>query len=581
MCGIFGFTKFKKEELEKARESLHTLHHRGPDQWNDYFDEDIYIGHQRLSILDLSEHGKQPMISPDEKVIITVNGEIYNFLELKKELESKYMFKSTSDSEVVLYGYIEWGIDKLLEKIDGMYAISIYDKEKEELFLARDRAGIKPLYYGNVNGQISWASELKAIQKLYENQNILEYDYTAIYDFLTYLYIPTPKSMYKNLYKLEPAHYLKIDVRSNNFEKIKYWQLEVKKCDDDIETAKKKIYDLVKKSVDEQMVADVPVGFFLSGGMDSSTVVALASQSHNDINTFAIGFQDKQKDESIFAKKTSEYFKTKHLEKKLDDKSIELIFDDIVNWYDEPNALSSSYPSYYVAELAKHNSTVVLTGDGGDEVFGGYNWYKRFESLQKYSFPFLRILKIFTIPLKKQKNIFGKVARRFEALFLLNEMEIYTRLMGGMLKDEKEKYRKLWNIDEDYDDYWYFRKYYKKDYDLYTRLQYLDFHTFLPDACLAKVDRTSMAVSLECRVPFLSKEIIEYCFSLKDDVRLYSSELKGAMKETFKEVLPSEVINRDKKGFSAPLKGVFEKMDLDEQFMQEKFLKKYWSIDNG
>jgi asparagine synthase (glutamine-hydrolysing) len=581
MCGIFGFTKFKKEELEKARESLHTLHHRGPDQWNDYFDEDIYIGHQRLSILDLSEHGKQPMISPNEKVIITVNGEIYNFLELKKELESKYTFKSTSDSEVVLYGYIEWGIDKLLKKIDGMYVISIYDKGKEELFLARDRAGIKPLYYGTLNSQISWASELKALQKLYENQNILEYDYTAFYDFLTYLYIPTPKSMYKNVYKLEPANYLKIDIKNNTYEKIQYWQLEVKKCDDDIETAKKKIYDLVKKSVDEQMVADVPVGFFLSGGMDSSTVVALASQNHNDINTFAIGFQDKQKDESIFAKKTSEYFKTKHLEKKLDDKSIELIFDDIVNWYDEPNALSSSYPSYYVAELAKHNSTVVLTGDGGDEVFGGYNWYKRFESLQKYSFPFLRFLKIFTIPLKKQKNIFGKVARRFEALFLLNEMEIYTRLMGGMLKDEKEKYRKLWNIDEGYDDYWYFRKFYKQDLDLYTRLQYLDFHTFLPDACLAKVDRTSMAVSLECRVPFLSKEIIEYCFSLKDNVRLYNSELKGAMKETFKEILPSEIINRDKKGFSAPLKAVLEKMNLDEKFMQEKFLKKYWSINNG
>ncbi len=177
MCGIFGFTKFKKEELEKARESLHTLHHRGPDQWNDYFDEDIYIGHQRLSILDLSDHGKQPMISPDEKVIITVNGEVYNFLELKKELESKYTFRSTSDSEVLLYGYIEWGIDKLLEKIDGMYAISIYDKEKKKLFLVRDRAGIKPLYYGNINGQLSWASELKAIQKLYEDQNILEYSF--------------------------------------------------------------------------------------------------------------------------------------------------------------------------------------------------------------------------------------------------------------------------------------------------------------------------------------------------------------------------------------------------------------------
>ncbi len=553
MCGIFGFTKFKKEELEKARESLHTLHHRGPDQWNDYFDEDIYIGHQRLSILDLSEHGKQPMISPDKKVIITVNGEIYNFLELKKELESKYTFKSTSDSEVVLYGYIEWGIDKLLEKIDGMYAISIYDKGKEELFLARDRTGIKPLYYGNIKGQISWASELKAIQKLYENQNILEYDYTAFYDFLTYLYIPTPKSMYKNVYKLEPAYYLKIDVRSNNFEKIQYWHLEVKKCNDDIETAKKKIYDLVKKSVDEQMVADVPVGFFLSGGMDSSTVVALASQSHNDINTFSIGFTDKSHDETHFAEMVADMYKTKHHKKILDEDTTRDMFYKIKDWYDEPFADTSCFPTYLVSQFAKENSTVVLTGDGGDEVFGGYNWYKRFENLQKYSLPYLRFLKVFTNLLKKQKNILGKVARRVETQFLLNDLEIYTRLMGGMLKDEKEKYRKLWNIDEDYDDYWNFRKFYIKELDLYTRLQYLDFHTYLHDDIFTKVDRVSMAVSLECRVPFMKKEIIEYSFSLQKEIRIYNDELKGVMKEAFREILPIKIIERDKKGFSIPL----------------------------
>ncbi len=553
MCGIFGFTKFKKEDLEKARESLHTLHHRGPDQWNDYFDKDIYIGHQRLSILDLSEHGKQPMITPDEKVIITVNGEIYNFLELKKELEHKYDFKSTSDSEVVLYGYIEWGIDKLLEKIDGMYAISIYDKEKEELFLARDRAGIKPLYYGNINGQISWASELKAIQKLYENQNILEYDYTAFYDFLTYLYIPTPKSMYKNVCKLEPAHYLKIDVRSNNFEKVQYWELEINQCNDDIETAKKKIYDLVKKSVDEQMVADVPVGFFLSGGMDSSTVVALASQNHSDINTFSIGFTDKSHDETHFAEMVADMYKTKHHKKILDEDTTKDMFHKIKDWYDEPFADTSCFPTYFVSQFAIENSTVVLTGDGGDEIFGGYNWYKRFENLQKYSLPYLRFLKVVTKKLKKQKNILGKIARRVETQFLLNDLEIYTRLMGGMLKDEKEKYRKLWNIDEDYDDYWYFRKFYKKDLDLYTRLQYLDFHTYLHDDIFTKVDRVSMAVSLECRVPFMKKEIIEYSFSIKKEVRIYQDELKGVMKEAFREILPIEVIERDKKGFSIPL----------------------------
>lgn len=553
MCGIFGCTNFKKQNLEKARESLHTLHHRGPDQWNDYFDGYIYMGHQRLSILDLSEQGKQPMLSPDKKVIITVNGEIYNFLELKKELENKYSFNSTSDSEVVLYGYIEWGIDKLLEKIDGMYAISIYDEEKEELFLARDRTGIKPLYYGNVNDQISWASELKAIQKLYENQNTLEYDHTAFYDFLTYFYIPTPKTMYKNVYKLEPATYLKIDVKNNSFETIRYWQLEIKKCDDDIETAKAKIYDLVKKSVDEQMVADVPVGFFLSGGMDSSTIVALASKNHDDVNTFSIGFTDQSHDETYFADMVARMYKTKHHKKILDENTTKDMLHKIKEWYDEPFGDTSCFPTYLVSQFAKENSTVVLTGDGGDEVFGGYNWYKRFESLQKSTLPFLRFLKVLTRPLKKQKNIVGKVARRVETQFLLDDFELYTRLMGGMLKDEKEKYRKLWDIDKDYDDYWYFRKYYKKELDLYTRLQYLDFHTYLHDDIFTKVDRVSMAVSLECRIPFMKKEIVEYSFSLNHKIRIYDHELKGIMKEAFREILPIKIIERDKKGFSIPL----------------------------
>jgi asparagine synthase (glutamine-hydrolysing) len=574
MCGIFGFTNFKKQGLERARESLHTLHHRGPDQWNDYFDENIYMGHQRLSILDLSEYGKQPIVSPDKMVVITVNGEIYNFLELKKELEIKYTFNSTSDSEVVLYGYIEWGIEKLLEKIDGMYAISIYDKKKEELFLARDRAGIKPLYYGNVNNQISWASELKAIQKFYENQNTLEYDYTAFYDFLTYLYIPTPKSMYKNIYKLEPAHYLKINVKNNTFEKIRYWQLEIKQCDDDIETAKNKIYNLVEKSVDEQMVADVPVGFFLSGGMDSSTVVALASKNHNYINTFSIGFLDKSHDETYFANIVANMCQTKHHQKILDENTAKDIFFKIKEWYDEPFGDTSCFPTYIVSQFAKANSTVVLTGDGGDEVFGGYKWYKQFERLQKQSLPLLRFLKIFIRPLKKEKNFLSKIARRIETQFLLNDFELYTRLMGGMLRDEKEKYKKLWGVSEDYDDYWYFRKFYITDLDLYTRLQYLDFHTYLHDDIFTKVDRASMAVSLECRVPFMKKEIVEYSFSLKHEVRIYDNELKGVMKEAFNKILPNDIIERDKKGFSIPLYS-WKDLTGNRVNIQEKILEEF------
>ena len=237
------------------------------------------------------------MISHDKNVIIAINGEIYNFLALRKELEKTHTFQSTSDSEVILYGYIEWGIDSLVERIDGMYAISIYDKKTNELYLVRDRAGIKPIYYSILRQQFLWASELKAIEKFYEDDKVLNYDYTALFDFLTYRFIPTPKSKYKNVFKLEPGHYIKVDTKTNNFEKIKYWELKVNKCNDNINTAIQTIETLIIESINEQMIADVPVGFF-SGGMDSSTVVAMAALNHRNINTFSIGFTDKAHDES-------------------------------------------------------------------------------------------------------------------------------------------------------------------------------------------------------------------------------------------------------------------------------------------
>lgn len=551
MCGIFGITHLSESNLEKARESLHTLAHRGPDQWNEYYDEYVYLGHRRLSIMDLSEQGMQPMVSKDKSVLITVNGEVYNFMELKKQLKDKYEFASTSDSEVILYGYQEWGIDLLLEKMDGMYAFSIYDKEKKKLFLVRDRVGIKPMHYSDINGQISYASELKAIQKFYGDS--LEADYTAFYDFLTYRYIPAPKTMFKNVYKLEPGHYLEIDLESRSKKDVQYWKLEVKPCGDNIEQASEKIYELVKKSVDEQMMSDVPVGFFLSGGVDSSTVVTMASKLVPDVSTFSIGFTDKDHDETHFADLIAEKLGTDHHKKILDEDLTKDLFSRLEPWYDEPFADFSCFPTYLVSEYARENVTVVLTGDGGDEVFGGYSWYERFVDKSRFRFPSLSFLRVFTKPFLKRKNIFEKIARNIENPFLYNDFELYTKVMNGLLRHEKEDYRRRWNIPEDYDDYWSYRKYYREDLDVYTRLQYLDFHTFLPDDILTKVDRVSMAVSLECRVPLLSQEIVEYLFSISPEVRYHGGELKGAMKEAFKNEIPDEILNREKKGFSIPL----------------------------
>lgn len=575
MCGIFGFNKFEKQELETARLSLHTLTHRGPDQWNEHVDNSVYMGHRRLSILDLSEQGKQPMTDRDNKVVITVNGEIYNFKTLRNELEVQYNFISQSDSEVILYGYMEWGIDELLNKIDGMYAFAIYDKEANLIYLARDRVGIKPLYYSTYNNKIAWASELKALERFYSGHN-LEKDYTAYYDFLTYLYVPTPKTIYKHFYKLEPAHYLQIDVETATYTKKCYWSLKADICRDGIDEAKTKIRSLISKSTEEQMIADVPVGFFLSGGMDSSAVVGIASEKFNNINTFSIGFSDREHDETEYADIVAEYFKTNHHKRILEQGETASMFGKIKEWYDEPFGDTSCFPTFLVSSFAKENSTVVLTGDGGDEIFGGYNWYTMMKK-RRFTNAAASLRQVVDKIIYK-RGIVGKIASRFRLLFILDDLEAYTKLMGGLLRSEKEYYRKLWKIDDNYDDYWYFRKHYKPELPHFRRLQYLDFHTYLPDDILTKVDRVSMSVALECRVPLLSRDIIEYVFSLEEDVLIYKGALKGAMKESFRNLLPSEIISRRKKGFSIPRKWLAS----PEQKLskQEKILSLFLTLPN-
>jgi len=553
MCGIFGFTNFSKGRLKSAKCALDSLRHRGPDQGLDYYDELVYMGHRRLSILDLSENGSQPMISDNGSIILTVNGEIYNYKELKKSLEVKYRFRSTSDSEVLLHGYSEWGITKLLDKIEGMFAFSIFDKNINQIFLVRDRVGIKPLYYSTINNEFVWASELKAIENFY-NDFSLQYDYTAVYDFLTYLYVPTPKTLYKNIFKLPPAHLLTINLQSNNSNLQKYWNLDIAECNDSIEIASEKINAFISESVKDQLMSDVPLGFFLSGGLDSSTVVSKAVLNGANVYTYSIGFEDSRNNETHYSNLVANKFRTLHKEKILDLNKAHSLYDNIKTWYDEPFGDTSCFPTFLVSEFARQEVTVVLTGDGGDEIFGGYLWYKNFEKYNHWKFPYVEPIRNLIFSFKKKKGVTGKIGRFVETNYLLGELELYTRLMGGMLKHEKRQYRDKWRIPEGYDDYWYFRKYYMEDLDLYTRLQYLDFHTYLPDDILTKVDRTSMAVSLECRVPLLYTPLIEYLFSLPTSIRLYNKELKGAMKYTMKGTLPKEILIRNKKGFSIPLK---------------------------
>ncbi len=552
MCGLFGHTNVNRKGLIHTREALHTQFHRGPDQWDDWFDEDVYLGHSRLSILDLSENGKQPMSYNDE-IILTANGEIYNYKELREELENDSIFGSESDSEVLLQGYRKWGIETLLEKIDGMFAFTIFDKTKKKLFLVRDRVGIKPLYYANIKGTIAWASELKAMEKYFVKDQ-LEVDNSALYDFLTYSYIPTPKTLYKDIFKLEPAHFLEIDIYSKKILKKQYWQLKVEEKPMSIDKAATEVRSLIKESVKEQLMSDVPVGFFLSGGMDSSVIVAEASDSTNRINTYSIGFDVESHNETQYAEIVAKLFKTYHIEKILDQHMACDLFLKLRQWYDEPFADTSAFPTFLVSELARQKSKVVLTGDGGDELFGGYNWYSKFNNLLRFRLSLPPKLKSIVLNIRAQykQKIIGRIANKIQ-YFLLDDLELYTKLlMGGLIKEEKKEYANIFGIPEGYDDYWYFRKYYRKDLSLFTRLQYLDFHTYLPDDVLTKVDRASMSVSLEARVPFLSKKIIEFIFSVPEEIRYVDGKLKGLLKYAYKDILPLEIIDREKKGFGVP-----------------------------
>jgi len=581
MCGIFGHTNFIKQNLDQSRTALHTLTHRGPDQWNDWFDNNIYIGHRRLSILDLTENGRQPMTNSEQTTVISTNGEIYNYKKLKRKLEKKYQFKSQSDSEVILYGYQAWGIKGLLNNIDGMYAFIIYDAIEKKVFLVRDRVGIKPIYYAYINNSFIWSSELKAIE-LYVGKNHLITDSTAIYDFITYLYIPTPKTLYKNVNKLEPAHYIEFDLTTNKFNKQCYWELKPQKQEITIDKAATKIKELIKDSVQEQLMSDVPLGFFLSGGMDSSIVVCEAAKCSTKINTYSIGFDIESHNETYYANQVAEYFQTNHVSRILDKTKGKELFNRLKQWFDEPFADTSALPTYLVSSIAKESSTVVLTGDGGDELFGGYRWYFKYKVIY-----YKRLSKIFSFfrPLfsrikKRYKGeYFGRIASRIESLLLLDDVELYAKVRGRVLKDEKKTYSKILNIPDDYDDYWYYRKYYRKDLPLLTRLRYMDFHTYLPDQILTKVDRTSMSISLEARVPLLSKKIVEFIFNIPEDILFYNNQLKGLLKYSYRKDLPEEIIMREKKGFSIPLEQWDNLSINDNAFRQKLILNKFFNIN--
>jgi asparagine synthase (glutamine-hydrolysing) len=574
VCGFFGGT----EAQWQYESALAAIRHRGPDAEGLRLDGPIRVGFRRLSIIDLDEAANQPFVAPDGASWIVFNGEIYGFRRLRSELEKAgHAFRTHSDTEVLLTAYLEWGED-FVDHVDGMFAIALWDARDRRLRLYRDRPGIKPLFYYYNGRQFAFASELKAIEQGLGTAN-LHIDGSALYDFLGYRYVPAPKTLYRHCFKLLPGHTVSFDPATGRLSEPRpFWRLDPAGNRDAVtaDAAAEELRSLIDESVSDQMIADVPLGFFLSGGVDSSAVVAAAARAGARVATFTIGFDSDEVSETPFARLVAERFHTAHHERILSQSGAIELLPQLKAWFDEPFSDDSALPTYLVSRLAREHVTVVLTGDGSDEIFGGYNTYRRFARYAAWpTWP--RACDRLAVTLRSRmhrRNPLYRVLRTLETGFS-NDLDLWSKIMHGMQPAAKTRYRELFELGRDYDDWWHFRQYWRDELPLRTRLQYVDFHTYLPGLVLAKVDRTSMAASLEARVPLLSRRLIEFSFALPEAIRFHRGEAKGILRHAYRDILPAEILERRKKGFGVPryyLGNLGQGVPIQEHILRTLFL---------
>lgn len=534
MCGIIGQLKTNSQvSLELFNAMRDTLKHRGPDGFGTelFNDKKAAFGHRRLAIIDLSDKGKQPIYSIDRSVLVTFNGEIYNYKEIKNTLIGKnYQFYSNTDTEVLIYGFKEWGIEGLLKKIKGMFAFALWDAKSNNVYIARDRFGIKPLYYYQDSSQFVFASELKAIVK--DPSVKKEIDKDALADYFIYSYVPTPNCIWKGFKKLPPANYLVYNANTQKLTIKEYWKLIPGQHYAPEKEVLFKVNTLINKSVEEHLVSDVPVGLFLSGGYDSSTVLMHTKDLGYNPNTFSLGFEKSNRSEHKVASIIAKTFHTNHKEYVFDrDYNYLEDFKNMAYYYDEPYAISSMLTYYYASKLASKTNKVALVGDGGDELFGGYNWdvalNKHFAS---------------NSTMAQLKRFFKDRKKKFVAQ--------YNTWMPGVFNSDLSCLNPELKTRISNRGLWFFEQNYINTGDTIKDSQYLNFKTFIPQPSLTRADRSSMANSLEVRVPFLDHEIFEYIFSLKTSSYHKPNEKKFILKHFLGQKLPSEVFNMPKYGFS-------------------------------
>jgi asparagine synthase (glutamine-hydrolysing) len=558
MCGIFGKLFFEKTKIEKEeyKKCLNEISHRGPDDEGFYVDENIILGSKRLAIIDLSEAGHMPMTNENGRFWLVFNGEIYNFLELKKKLEKNHKFKSKTDSEVLLHLFEEKGID-CLKYLRGMFAFAIWDKKEKILFLARDRVGKKPLKYYFNNKFFIFASELKAILK--DNGVPKEIDWGAIDEYLTYQYVPSPKTGFKNIFKLEPAHYLLV-FSDGKIKKERYWDLDFsKKLNFSEKEWIEAIEEKLRESVKIRLISDVPLGAHLSGGVDSSMVVAMMSQEMKErVKTFSIGFKEKEYDETKYARLVAQKYNTDHYELIVEPNAIEIL-PKLVYQYEEPYADSSALPTWYLCQITKNYITVALNGDGGDENFAGYNRYIGWKIYSQLKFlPFKKFFKKINSYLYRLTGVslFEKGFRFFSALD--QRAPLFFVKLVGFFNDEEKKMLYEPCLKEKIKDSRkenFLEQIFKRaeEFSNLDKVLYTDINSCLSDDLLVKVDIASMTHSLEVRSPFLDHELMELCAQIPENLKIKNYSKKFILKKLAEKYLPLECIYRPKHGFSVPL----------------------------
>ncbi len=568
MCGLVGIFDTRGPG-EISRQLLHDMNeaqfHRGPDEGGLHVEPGVGLGHRRLSIIDLSS-GQQPMFNEDDSVVVVFNGEIYNFATTAEELKSLgHRFHTHSDTEVIVHAWEEWGVG-CLKHFRGMFAFAVWDRNKKTLFLARDRLGIKPLHYGLMpDGRFIFGSELKTLYK-YPGLD-RDIDPLAVEEYFAYGYIPEPRTIYKSLHKLEPGHFMLLRQGEAVPEPRQYWDVPFDTVSvGDEQAVGEALMERLRAATDLRLVSEVPLGAFLSGGVDSSAIVAMMAGLMNEpVNTCSISFSDPRFNETEFAQQVADRYQTNHFVGNVDTDDFDLV-DKLAFFYDEPYADSSAIPTYRVCQLAKQKVTVVLSGDGGDENLAGYRRYRwhMYEARMRGMIPAMLRQPLFgglgrlypkadwAPKVLRAKTTFQALARDnvagyFHSVSLLSD-EMRASLFSKRFQSELQGYQAVEVM----------RRHARNapDHPL-SQVQYLDMKTYLVGDILTKVDRASMAHALEVRVPLLDHELVAWMSGLSPELKLRGREGKYIFKKALEPYLPNDVLYRHKMGFAVPLASWF------------------------